>query len=67
MTIPAPIRERMKTAGSGPAAREEGILIAREVLAAFVDRVQGCYIMPPFDRFETALAVLEGIDLPTGS
>lgn len=65
MAIPEPIRDRMKAAGKGPAAREEGNRIAREALAAFVGRVQGCYIMPPFDRFETAIAVLEGLDLPT--
>ncbi len=61
MTIPEPTRERMKRAGHGPAAREEGVQIAREILLAFRDRVQGAYIMPPFDRYETALAVLEGL------
>ncbi len=61
MTIPEPTRERMKRAGHGPAAREEGVRIAREVLVAFRDRVRGVYVMPPFDRYDTALAVIEGL------
>lgn len=61
MTIPEPTRERMKRAGHGPAAREEGVQIAREVLLAFRDRVRGVYVMPPFDRYDTALAVIEGL------
>ncbi|NOZ00759.1 MAG: bifunctional homocysteine S-methyltransferase/methylenetetrahydrofolate reductase [Deltaproteobacteria bacterium] len=65
MTIPEPIRDRMKNAGKGSAAVEEGVRIAREALAAFAPRVRGCYIMPPFDRFKTALAVLDGVDLPS--
>jgi homocysteine S-methyltransferase len=69
MSIPEPIRERMKAAGSGPGAREEGIRIAREVASAFIGRVRGLYVMPPFDRYETALAVLDGLPIPgrTGS
>ena len=61
MTIPPEVRERMRRAGSGPGAREEGVRIAREMLEAFRDRVQGVYVMPPFDRYETALAVVEGL------
>ncbi len=61
MSIPEPIRERMRRAGQGQAAREEGVRIAREALEAFRERVQGVYVMPPFDRYETALAVLDGL------
>jgi len=61
MQVPKEIRKRMNEAGKGASARDEGVLIARETLQAFKDRVKGCYIMPPFDRFETALAVLDGI------
>ena len=59
MAIPAEYRERMAKVGSGPAARAEGIRIAQEALAAVVDRVQGAYVMPPFNRVDAALAVLE--------
>lgn len=65
MSIPTPIRDRMRAAGSGPSAREEGVRIARETALAFLPRVQGLYIMPPFDRYETAVAVLEGLPIPS--
>ncbi|HEX5059366.1 MAG TPA: bifunctional homocysteine S-methyltransferase/methylenetetrahydrofolate reductase [Kofleriaceae bacterium] len=59
MSIPAEYRERMAKAGAGPAAREEGIKIAREALNAVSDRVAGVYVMPPFNRVDAALAVLD--------
>ena len=59
MHIPKEYRERMAKVGSGPAARAEGIRIAQEALAAVKQRVQGAYVMPPFNRVESALAVLE--------
>ncbi len=61
MSIPEEIRERMRRAGSGPEGREEGVRIAREMLEAVKDRVDGAYIMPPFGRHELALRVIEGI------
>ena len=59
MGIPAEYRERMAKVGGGPAARAEGIRIAQEALAAVKHRVQGTYVMPPFNRVDSALAVLE--------
>ncbi len=59
MGIPAEYRERMAKVGSGPAARAEGIKIAQEALAAVKHRVAGAYVMPPFNRVDAALAVLE--------
>jgi homocysteine S-methyltransferase len=59
MGIPAEYRERMAKVGGGPAARAEGIRIAQEALAAVKHRVAGAYVMPPFNRVESALAVLE--------
>jgi methionine synthase I (cobalamin-dependent)/5,10-methylenetetrahydrofolate reductase len=59
MGIPTEYRERMARFGGGPAARAEGIRIAQEALAAVKHRVQGTYVMPPFNRVESALAVLE--------
>ena len=49
----------MAKVGSGPPARAEGIRIAQEALAAVKQRVQGAYVMPPFNRVDAALAVLE--------
>ena len=59
MSIPAEYRERMAKVAAGPAARAEGIRIAQEALAAVKQRVAGAYVMPPFNRVESALAVLE--------
>jgi methionine synthase I (cobalamin-dependent)/5,10-methylenetetrahydrofolate reductase len=59
MGIPAEYRERMAKVGGGPAARAEGIRIAQEALTAVKHRVQGAYVMPPFNRVDSALAVLE--------
>jgi homocysteine S-methyltransferase len=59
MGIPAEYRERMAKVGGGPAARAEGIRIAQEALAAVKHRVHGTYVMPPFNRVDSALAVLE--------
>lgn len=59
MSIPREYRERMAKVGAGPAARAEGVRIAQEALAAVKDRVAGAYVMPPFNRVDSALAVLE--------
>jgi homocysteine S-methyltransferase len=59
MSIPAEIRARMARAGAGPAARAEGVRIAQEALGGVQHRVTGAYVMPPFNRVEAALAVLE--------
>jgi homocysteine S-methyltransferase len=61
MRVPEAIRERMRKAGTGEAARREGVAIAREILAAVKDRVAGAYIMPPLGRYDLALRVIEGI------
>ena len=58
--IPAEYRERMAKVGGGPPARLEGIKIAQEALAAVKHRVAGAYVMPPFERFELALEVVDG-------
>jgi homocysteine S-methyltransferase len=61
MQIPEPIRERMRKAAPGAEARREGVNIAREMLFAVRDRVQGAYLMPPLGRYELALEVLDGL------
>jgi homocysteine S-methyltransferase len=59
MTIPAEIRERMRRAGSGDVALLEGVKIAQEALLAARDLVQGAYVMPPFNKVELAVRVVE--------
>jgi homocysteine S-methyltransferase len=60
MQVPESIRDRMRKAGTGAAARSEGVRIAREMLAAVRHRVAGAYVMPPLERHELALEVLDG-------
>ena len=60
MQVPEAVRERMRKAGTGPQARKEGVAIAREMLSAVRDRVQGAYVMPPLERYELALEVIDG-------
>ncbi len=60
MQVPEPVRERMRKAGSGAEARKEGVAIAREMLAAVRGRVAGAYVMPPLEKYELALEVVEG-------
>jgi homocysteine S-methyltransferase len=59
MQIPVEYRKRMAKVGSGPDARAEGVRIAQEALAVAAERVAGVYIMPPFNRVEAAVAVLD--------
>jgi homocysteine S-methyltransferase len=61
MQIPTETRERMRRTPGGEAARKEGVRIAREMLFAVRDRVQGAYLMPPLGRYELALEVLDGL------
>src|SRR5262245_44333756 len=61
MQIPEAIRERMRRTPGGEAARKEGVKIAREMLFAVRERVQGAYLMPPLGRYELALQVLDGL------
>ena len=59
MTIPEDIRERMRRAGSGEDAQAEGVRIAQEALLAVRDLVQGAYVMPPFNKVDLAVRVIE--------
>ena len=59
MNIPEDIRERMRKAGSGEEAQSEGVRIAQEALLAARECAQGAYIMPPFNKVELAVRVIE--------
>jgi methionine synthase I (cobalamin-dependent)/5,10-methylenetetrahydrofolate reductase len=62
MIIPEDIRERMRIAGSGEEAQAEGVRIAQEALVAAREQAQGAYIMPPFNKVELAVRVIEALD-----
>ncbi len=59
MHVPSPIRERLRRCEDKESSRQCGIEIAREALEAALPSIQGTYIMPPFNRVDSALAVLE--------
>jgi methionine synthase / methylenetetrahydrofolate reductase(NADPH) len=61
MQVPEAVRERMRKAGTGASARKEGVAIARGMLETVRHRVAGAYIMPPFERHELALEVVDGM------
>ena len=44
------------------AAREAGVAITREMLAQVKDRVAGAYIMPPFNKVDLAVRVVEALE-----
>ena len=49
----------MRQAGSGEDAQAEGVRIAQEALVAVRDLVQGAYVMPPFNKVDLAVRVIE--------
>ena len=59
MRIPSDVRERMRKAGKGEAARQAGVDIAFETLMGIRDRVAGAYIMPPLGRYDMAAGILK--------
>ena len=61
VSVPDAILERMNRAKNPEAAREEGIAIAREMLAAVRDMVQGAQISAPQGRYASAVDVLEAL------
>src|ERR1700732_4298722 len=61
VSVPDSILERMIRAQTPEAAREEGIGIAREMLIAVRDMVQGAQISAPSGRYTSAADVLEAL------
>jgi len=61
VSVPDSIMQRMTKASTPEAAREEGVAIAREMLRALRDRVQGAQISAPQGRYTSAVDVLEAL------
>jgi methionine synthase / methylenetetrahydrofolate reductase(NADPH) len=61
VSVPDAVVDRMATAKSPEAAREEGIAIARDMLSAVRDLVQGAQISAPLGRYASAVDVLEAL------
>jgi methionine synthase / methylenetetrahydrofolate reductase(NADPH) len=61
VSVPDEILNRMTRAKTPEAAREEGVAIARDMLRAVRDRVQGAQISAPLGRYSSAVDVLEAL------
>ena len=65
ITIPKWVRDRMQEAGN--AGREEGSRLARELLLALLDRIDGAYFMPSFGRYEIVAALVREVRARIGA
>lgn len=63
VSVPAEILDRMRDADESGRAPEEGLAIARELIASLASRVQGLQITVPAGAFETAIGVLDAIEV----
>ena len=61
VSVPDSILERMARAQTPEAAREEGVAIAREMVNAVRNVVQGVQISAPLGRYSSAVDVLEAL------
>jgi len=64
VAIPDEIIDRMVKANTADAARAEGVAIARDMLSAAREMVQGAQIAAPFGRYSCAVDVLEALGAP---
>ncbi|MEO8595021.1 MAG: bifunctional homocysteine S-methyltransferase/methylenetetrahydrofolate reductase [Candidatus Solibacter sp.] len=60
--VPESFMERMRRVDNAEAAREEGVAIAREMVARVCKMVQGVQLSAPFGRYQMALDVAEAIE-----
>jgi len=65
ISIPQWVRDRMQAAGN--AGRDEGLLLARELLLGLVDRIDGAYLMPSFGRYEVVATLVRDIRAKVGT
>jgi methionine synthase I (cobalamin-dependent)/5,10-methylenetetrahydrofolate reductase len=61
VSVPDSILDRMGSAATPEAARAEGVAIAREMLLAVREMVQGAQISAPNGRYSSAVDVLEAL------
>jgi homocysteine S-methyltransferase len=61
MAVPDEIRDRLRRASSKKSAEDEGVSIARDALRATRDFASGAYVIPPSQRVELAVRVIEGL------
>ncbi|HMK21997.1 MAG TPA: methylenetetrahydrofolate reductase, partial [Terriglobales bacterium] len=61
VSVPDSVIDRMAKASTPEAARQEGVAIAREMLIAVRDMVQGAQISAPNGKYSAAVDVLEAL------
>lgn len=61
MSVPEPVRRRLAAAPTRQRAREVGVSVARDMVAAARDLAAGVYVMPPFNRFDLAIRSVTGL------
>jgi homocysteine S-methyltransferase len=61
MRVPEPLMERLRRADGHDAATAEGIVIAREIVAALRNGVQGIQVSTASGNIDAALAVIDGL------
>ncbi len=61
VSVPPQVMQRMRAADSGERARQEGLKIAQETLAAVQPLVQGVQITAPFGRYALAVEVAQAL------
>ena len=61
MSVPASVRSRLAAAPNRRRAREVGVSVARDMVAAARDIAAGVYVMPPFNRFDLAIRSVTGL------
>jgi homocysteine S-methyltransferase len=62
LIIPDAIMARLEAAGDD--AANEGVTIARELMAQMGPMVQGAYIIPAFGRYDLAAELVESVKAP---
>jgi methionine synthase / methylenetetrahydrofolate reductase(NADPH) len=66
VAVPADIMQRMARATTAEGARAEGVAIAREMLLAVRQMVEGVQISAPLGRYTAAVDVLEALGTKSG-
>jgi len=61
VSVPDEILTRMAKCTTADASRAEGVLIAREMLLAVRNEVQGVQVSAPLGRYTSAVDVLEAL------
>ena len=61
MSVPQPVRDRLAAAPTRQRAREVGVSVARDMVAAAREFAAGVYVMPPFNRFDLAIRSVTGL------